>query len=196
MSDINDELDDLLDERRMAEKDVAICLDLTLIAARDEAMEALARAAQEHAATQKPNPDAPMAGGGQAKAKKALDDATARVKAVEKQIAERSITLRITGVDRVTYNQWLLACPPRPKRNETFDPTKFFMFAARRSAKFVSKKDGSLKDITDPQWARIDKTLTDGEHDRIAEAVIEVNRSAGSADVGFFVRGSATTPAS
>lgn len=196
MSDTTDELDDLLDERRMPEKDVAICLDLTLIAARDEAMDALARAAQAHAAAQQPNPDAPMAGGGLARTKKALDQANARVKEVEAQIAAKSITLRIVGVDRVTYNRFMLACPPRPKRNEPFDPTKFFMHAAKNTAKFVSKKDGSLKDITDAQWARIDKTITDGEHDRIAAAVIEVNRAAGGADVAFFGRDSATTPGS
>lgn len=194
MTDLNDELDDLLDERRMATKDVPICLDLTLIATRDDAMTDLARAAQAHAEAQKPHPDAPMAGGSSARTKKALDAASKRVKELEAQIAAKSITLRLTGVDRVQYNSFLLACPPRPKRNETFDPTKFFMYVARRTAQFVSKKDGSLKDITDTQWARIDKTITDGEHDRIAAAVIEVNRAVGSTDVSFFGSDSVTTP--
>ncbi len=113
---------------------------------------------------------------------------------IEARIASKSIVLRIFGVDRVTYNQWMLSCPPRKGRQEVYDPTKFFMHAAKNSAKFVSKKDGELKDITAAQWFRIDKTITDGEHDRIANAVIEVNRAAGGMDVAFFGAASPTTP--
>lgn len=189
---MSDELDDLLDERRLPEKDVAICLDLTLLAERDQAMKKVQDAARAHADATKPSPDAPMAGGSPAKAKKDLDAARAAVAEVEERIAAKSIVLRIFGVDRITYNQWMLASPPRKGRQETYDASKFFMLAAKNSAKFVSKKDGELKDITPAQWARIDKTITDGEHDRIAAAVIEVNRAAGGMDVAFFGAASPT----
>ncbi len=191
---MSDELDDLLDERRLPEKDVAICLDLTLLAERDQAMKKVQDTARAHAAQAKPSPDAPMAGGALAKAKRDLDAANAAVHEIEQRIASKSIVLRIFGVDRVTYNQWMLACPPRKGRQEVFDPTKFYMHAAKNSAKFVSKKDGELKDITAAQWFRIDKTITDGEHDRIASAVIEVNRAAGGMDVAFFGAASPMTP--
>lgn len=192
----DDELDGLLDERRMPHEDVAICLDLSLLAERDQAMLEVARASREHEAVSKPNPDAPMAGGGVAKAAKALKDAQAKVAEVEKIIGEKSIVLRITGVDRLEYAKFMIACPPRPKRQETFDPTKFYMFAAERTSQFVSKKDGQPKPISAEQWKRIDKTITDGEHDRIAQAVLNVNRGVGGTDVSSFGRGSGTTPVS
>ena len=193
MTNEPDELDDLLDERRLPTKDVPICLDLTLIAARDRAMSEVARSAKALDDAKRPDPDAPMAGGSLASAKRALDKANAAVADLEKQIREKSFVIQITGVDRTAYNRLLLECPPRPGHRETFDPTKFYMHAASKTAKFVSKLDGSLKDISAKQWERIDKTITDGEHERIAAAVIEVNRAVGGMDVGFFGSDSDTT---
>lgn len=162
-------LSNLLDKRTMPHKDVQICLNLDLLDQRDEAMKAI-----------KP-------------ARLAVNDdrlvtpptkASERVAELEKQIREQSITLRITGVDRITYNQWLVQCPPRRGKQEPFDSTKFFMHAAKNSAVYL---DGDTEhEISAEEWAQIDKMLTDGEHDRIAQAVVHVNRSVGAVDVGFF----------
>lgn len=164
-----------LDARIMPHKDVPICLDLDLLDQRDEAMKAISprKAVQDDRYVQ-PNVDA-----------------SARVAEIEAQIRDASITLRIKGVDRLTYNAWMMQCPPRKGKQELFNSSTFFMHAAKRSAVYL---DGDEEhEITDEEWATIDKILTDGEHDRIAQAVLHVNRAVGAVDVGFFVNASETT---
>jgi len=160
----------------MPHKDVRICLDLELLAQRDEAMRAVPRRANVE--------DDRMVA--------AKTSANARLAELENEIQAKSITLRIKGVDRFVYNQWIVQCPPRKGKQETYDPTKFFMHAAKSSAVYVDDA-GAEHDITGDEWATIDKMLTDGEHDRIAQAVVHVNRSVGAVDVGFFVNASETT---
>lgn len=176
------DLDSLLDERQMAHKDVLICLDLNLISERDAAMQAVAAAARTARQS-----DERIVGGKHP----ALDAANARVKALDEQIQAKSIILRVYGVDRHTYNQWLVDCPPRKGVQETFNQSEFFLHAAKRSAKYVDKT-GAEHEITPAQWTRLDK-MTDGEHDRLADAVLDVNRQVGRVDVSFFVNASETT---
>jgi hypothetical protein len=170
-----------LNEAEMPSEDVRVCLKKNLLAERETLMAAMARTAR-----QKAN-DARMATPGTDKA------AQERLAAVEAAIGAASITLRITGVDRTKYNSWLLACPPRKgKAGESFDPSKFFMLAAKNSAKYVDEAGGE-HDISADEWRELDKNITDGEHDRIAQAVLNVNRTAGAQSIDFLDSGSETT---
>jgi hypothetical protein len=67
------------------------------------------------------------------------------------------------------------------------------MHVARKTGTYVDST-GETHEITPDEWESIDKKLSDGEHDRIAEAVIKVNRAVGAQDPSFFVNGSETTP--
>lgn len=168
-------LSDRLSTRKMPHKDVAICLDLDLLAERDEAMTRVRPSAVQD--------DRMVAVSSSAKA---------RVSELEEQIRAASITLRIKGVDRLTYNRWLVECPPRKGKQEPYDSNKFFMHAAKNSAVYIDES-GAEAEIDAEDWATIDKMITDGEHDRIAKAVLHVNRSVGAVDVSFFVTASETT---
>lgn len=168
-------LSDRLSARKMPHKDVSICLNLDLLEQRDEAMRKVRPSeVQDDRMVSTPA------------------NAKALVAELEQQIQDESITLRIRGVDRLTYNRWLVECPPRKGKQEPYDPTKFFMHAAKNSAVYVDE-NGVEQDISAEDWATIDKMLTDGEHDRVAKAVIHVNRAAGAVDVSFFANGSETT---
>jgi len=166
----------LLGTRVFPHKDVRICLDLELLAQRDDAMKAVPRksAVVDDRMVQ------------------VSTEASARVAELERQIQAASITLRIKGVDRFVYNEWMVQCPPRKGKQESYDSSKFFMHAAKNSAVYVDAA-GAEHDISPDEWATIDKMLTDGEHDRIAQAVVHVNRSVGAVDVGFFANASETT---
>lgn len=175
-------MSDLLErtaDREMPWVDVPICLKLNLLTQRDAAMAELARLHRQTIA------DDRMAG---APNVQAVSD---KVAELEQQIREASIVVRITGVDRKKYNTFLLANPPRKGKQETFNPATFFMYVAERTSKYVDKA-GTVHEISDEEWKAIDDLLTDGEHDRIAQAVIEVNREVGSADLGFLSPGSET----
>lgn len=167
-------LSDRLSARKMPHKDVPICLDLDLLAQRDEAMTRVRPSSVQD--------DRMVPASGAAKA---------RVAELEEQIRAASITLRIKGVDRLTYNRWLVECPPRKGKQEPYDSNKFFMHAAKNSAVYLDD-DGAEVEIDADDWATIDKMITDGEHDRIAKAVLHVNRGVGGVDVGFFVNASET----
>lgn len=156
-------------------KDVPICLDPELLEARDEAMKAPQRRDVQDDRLVAPKPS---------------DDARVRVEEIEQAIKAASIVLRIKGVDRVTYNQWLLANPPRKGTDSVgFNPTTFYMHAAKNSAVYVDD-EGAEHEISEDEWATIDKRVSDGEHDRIAQAVTHVNRGVGLVDVSFFGNGS------
>ncbi|MDQ7877373.1 hypothetical protein Q9R08_05215 [Microbacterium sp. QXD-8] len=169
-----------LQQRKMPTKDVRICLDLDLLAQRDEAMRGLA------AAKSRQNDDGRMVGS------PSVNNALARVTEVEDRIRDASIVIRITGVDRTKYNSFFLACPPRKARQEAFDTSKFYMHVARETGKYVDEH-GETHDITSEEWADIDKVITDGEHDRIAEAVLYVNREVGGQGIDFLGDASETT---
>lgn len=168
-------LSDRMNARKMPHKDVPICLDLDLLEQRDEAMTRVRPSAVQ---------DDRMVS--------ASSSAKARVADLEEQIRAASVTLRIKGVDRLTYNRWLVECPPRKGKQEPYDSAKFFMHAAKNSAVYLDD-DGEEHELDAEDWAAIDKNITDGEHDRIAKAVVHVNRSVGAVDVSFFVTASETT---
>lgn len=168
-------LSDRLSQRKMPHRDVQICLDLDLLAERDEAMTRVRPSSVQ---------DDRMVS--------ASSTAKARVAELEEHIRAASITLRIKGVDRLTYNRWLVECPPRKGKQEPYDSNKFFMHAAKNSAVYIDES-GAEAEIDEDDWATIDKMITDGEHDRIAKAVLHVNRAVGGVDVGFFVSASETT---
>lgn len=169
-----------LESGRMPSEDVRICLDKNLLSERDSLMAAVARSERQQSS------DARMAGSG-------VDKSTReRLATVEAAIGAASITLRIVGVDRTEYNALLMASPPRAGRQETYNPTTFFMLAAKKSAKYVDES-GSEHDISDVEWKEIDKKITDGEHERIAQAVLNVNRVAGAQSIDFLGSGSGMT---
>ena len=172
---------DRLEQRKMPTTDVRICLDLELLHERDTAMRDVQRAYTENKRDQR------MAGDS-----KALTDARAAVADVEQRIHDNSLLLRITGVDRLRYNQLMAQCPPQRGQNTPFDPTKFYMHVARHTAKYVDE-NGDIHDIDGKEWSAIDKAITDGEHDRIAKAVLEVNRTVGGEEIAFLDDASATT---
>lgn len=184
--------DKLAPERVYPHKDVHLCRDSALLDERDAALAKLAnaRTAAQKAAKQAEN------GSGDTRLGKS---ATAPVKAAEKELAaveERiraaAITLRITGVPFGKYNQFMARNPGRKGMNEGFNPTTFFLHVARHTAKYVDD-DGQLHDITAEQWDRLEKDLTDAEHDAIASAVIAVNRQDSTRGSDFFSSGSAAT---
>lgn len=170
-----------LEQRKMPTKNVRICLDLDLLRERDEAVRAVASAYNQQKSDER------MVGAGPQ-----LAAAQAAVTDVENRIREASIIIKLTGVDRTTYNRFLLACPPRKGKQESYDSSKFFMHVARETGVYVDE-NGDEHPILPEEWAAIDKTITDGEHDRIAQAVIEVNREVGGQDIAFLGDASATT---
>ena len=184
-------MSDLLEryeEHEFPVEDVRICLKPSLIDARDDAM---ARVAAVNRASKSPAvADDRMAAPA---ASPALAEAIAAVKKINDDIQAASITLRIKGVNRLTWNRFVLANPPRRNRQESFDSTKFFIYAAKQTATYVDAA-GAEHEILPEEWDVIESKLSDGEHDRIAEAVVKVNRSVGAQDVSFFANGSETTP--
>jgi hypothetical protein len=105
---------------------------------------------------------------------------------------EDSITIRITGVSFGDYNKMMAANPPREGHDESFNPSTFFLYVAKRTGKSL-EDDGTLEDITPDEWEWIESNLTDGEHDRLAGAVVAVNRTAGARGVDFLSRSSSGT---
>ena len=172
-----------LTRRKTAVKDVPICLNLELIDKRDEAMRELDAASR----TERTD-EARMV----ATSNDRVEAARARVEALDAEIRAESIIIRVKGVGRDEYNQWVVDCPPRPGKPETFNAAKFYMHAARNSGVYVDEQ-GAEHDISDEDWETIDRDLTDGEYDRLAQAVVHVNRGVGGVDVGFFGSGSDAT---
>lgn len=172
-----------LETRQMPSRDVPICMNLDLLTARDRALRAVFDAAQAQAKEDRMVTSAALKA-----ARAAVADAEAAVRAA-------SVIIRITGVGRDEYNRYLLDCPPRKGHNEQYDPTTFFMHVARNTGTYIDE-DGNSHEISPEEWDVIDRDITDGEHDRIATAVLEVNRTAGQNGIDFLGAGSATTPAS
>lgn len=172
-------LSNRLNAWKAPQKDVSICLDPDLLEARNRALSGQ----QRRSGVQDDRMVSP----------KPSDEQQGLVEEIDEAIKAASITLRITGVGRVEYNSWLLACPPRKGTDAVgFNPTTFYMHAAKNSAVYVDE-DGTEHEISDDEWATIDKRLTDGEYDRIAQAVTHVNRAVGLVDVNSFGNGSVMT---
>lgn len=168
--------------RTFPTKDVQLCLDAALVAERDRAMEALADAVKKNTT------DGRLTGVAGKAERAELDE-------IEERMRASVITLRVTGLPFKEYNDCVRANPPRKGRQETFNTSTFFLYTARRSTRYVNDA-GELEPISDEDWARIEADLTDGEHDLLAGAVIEVNRTQGLSGVGFLGRSLPTTRSS
>lgn len=176
-------IDAALAAQKFAHQDVAVCLNGELNTARDKLHAELVQATKargEDAANDTRLGSSPVA---------ALQK---KVAALEQEMLAATITLRITAVPYGEYNKFVIQNPPR-KNNAGdakwgFNTQEFFTFVTKRTAKSV-EDDGTLEDITDEQWTKIIASLTDGDHDRIGAAVIEVNRLQGARGVDFLSRG-------
>ncbi len=188
----------LLDEATFDFEDVPICLDAKLSRRRDAAMSALADARRRSVdAKRRETADERLS----VKGDVTLEDEVARhlaeVEAIEDQMRAKTIRLRITGVPFDSYNETLAAHPPRKGKQETFNSQTFFLALARLTVALVDANDpDTVHPISDSDWAKLTRRLTDGEHDRIADATMSVNRSAGRTGVDFLFGNSEKTPAS
>lgn len=173
-------LSDKLQHRTFPTKDVTLCLDAALSAERDAAMAELVEARSQDSGR--------LAGNAARPIQKRIDE-------IESRMRDSLVTLRITGLPFAEYNKCVHANPPRKGRQETFNPTTFFLYVARKSSEYIDEA-GAAHPITGEEWDQIEAGLTDGEHDNLANAVIEVNRTQGLQGVGFLGRASATTQGS
>ncbi|MFF9565728.1 hypothetical protein ACF1AJ_20435 [Leifsonia sp. NPDC014704] len=181
-------LSEKLSARKFPQRDVTICLNGELSLRRDEAMAEMVRALQaekEGRAT-----DARLGQSPSAAAQRKVDE-------IEKEMRDESVTLRFTGVPFGEYNKFIIQNPPR-KGNQIdlasgFNTQAFFMFVARRTGVHVDEQ-GRENEVTEAEWDAIELALTDGDHDRIAEAIITVNRREGQRGVDFLSPVSERTP--
>lgn len=105
----------------------------------------------------------------------------ARVQELEQAAADASVTIRITSLPWEEYGELVLAHPAREGRDEQFNSSTFFEAAAKATAVEVTAK--STVPIPEEDWAAFVAGLTDGEYDRLAGAVVQVNRNVGSVNV-------------
>lgn len=104
-----------------------------------------------------------------------------KVKALEKQLADASVTIRLSSLPWEEYSQLMVAHPPREGHEETYNSSTFFEAAAKLTAVEVTAK--STVPIPDEDWDEFIAGLTDGEYDRLANAVVMVNRNVGTVSI-------------
>lgn len=170
-------------ERKFPFRDVTLCLNGELIDERDQAQKALNLVISQ-AQPQK-----------RLRSSEVGVDERRRIEEIEDAMRDASVTIRITGVPFGDYNKMMAANPPREGHEELFNPGTFFLYVAKRTGQSV-EDDGTLEEITPEEWEFIEATLTDGEHDRLASAVVQVNRTAGARGVDFLSRSSGATSSS
>jgi len=110
---------------------------------------------------------------------------SARTKELERAVKAASATIRIKSLPWGDYNALLLEHPAREGREEAFNPETFFVAAAKATAVEVTAK--SEVPIPDEDWDEFIAGLTDGEYDRLANAVGLVNRDVSAAQITPFV---------
>lgn len=106
---------------------------------------------------------------------------TQAVKDLEKQAADASVTIRISSLPWERYNALMAEHPPRDGHEEQFNSATFFMAAAKATAEEVTAK--STVPIPDEDWDEFAEGLTDGEYDRLAGAVVQVNRNLATVNI-------------
>lgn len=106
---------------------------------------------------------------------------SARVKELEKAVRDASVTIRISSLPWSDYNALIAEHPPRDGVDETFNSSTFFEAAARATAVEVTAT--STVPIPDEDWDEFVNGLTDGEYDRLAGAVVQVNRNLATVDI-------------
>lgn len=181
-------LNDKLASKKFPHRDVRICVDGELSAEWSEAMATLVAAERDAERAKEGQGDSRLSGGAVGKARSVLA-------AVEERMQGALVTIRITAVPFGEYNKFLTQNPPRKGKNESFDPTTFYMFVARRTGQYVGD-DGALEAISKEQWDAIEESMTDGDYDRIAQAVVAVNRSDSARGVDFLSSNSGTITSS
>ena len=85
------------------------------------------------------------------------------------------------SLPRDEYNALVLEHPAREGVDEVFDSSTFFEAAARATAVEVTAT-GTVP-IPDEDWDEFISGLTDGEYDRLAGAVVQVNRNLATVDI-------------
>jgi hypothetical protein len=182
-------LSEKLAKKKFAHRDITLCLDGTLSLKRDEAMEELAKLARS-TENGKSAPDARLSAD-------PVLTATKLVESIEDEMRANSITLRITAVSFGEYNKFIIQNKPRKDseadRSFGFNTQEFFLFVARRTGTYIDEA-GNENAIDKAEWDAIEESLTDGDHDRIAGAILDINRREGQRGVDFLSRDSATTP--
>ncbi|GAA1323733.1 hypothetical protein ACFSWE_09560 [Leucobacter albus] len=103
------------------------------------------------------------------------------VKALEKAVADASVTLRVSSLPWEAYNDLMLEHPAREGHDEQFNSSTFYAAAAKATAEEVTAK--STVPIPEEDWEEFAAGLTDGEYDRLAGAVIAVNRNTATVNI-------------
>lgn len=148
-----------LKQRKAEHVDLVFCMDRPLIA---ELEAARAKARQDQSERMAAGKDA-------------------AVKKLEKAAAAASVTIRVSSLPWSDYNDLMAAHPAREGVDEQFNSSTFFEAAARASAVEVTAQ--STVPIPDEDWDEFVAGLTDGEYDRLAGAVIQVNRNVASVNI-------------
>lgn len=158
-----------LKQRKPEHVDLVFCMDRPLAKALEDA-----RAEERR-----------LSGGsgdyGPKKGKPGHADAVARVRELEKQAADASVTIRVSSLDWQAYNELMQEHPAREGKDEQFNSSTFFEAAAKATAVEVTAK--STVPIPDEDWDEFVSGLTDGEYDRLAGAVVQVNRNLATVNV-------------
>lgn len=97
------------------------------------------------------------------------------VKALSKEVAESSVTLRIYSLPWGEYNDLVNRHPAREGVDEQFNSMTFFPEAAKAGA--VEVTDKSEIAVHGDDFDELVAGMSDGEFDRLAGAVILANRS-------------------
>jgi len=98
-----------------------------------------------------------------------------KVKELEKQVRDASVTIRVSSLSWSEYNELMNQHPPRDGKTEEFNSETFYAAAAKMTAVEVTAK--STMPIPDEDWDDFIDGLTDGEYERLASAVMQVNRN-------------------
>ncbi|QJU54333.1 hypothetical protein SCB71_14400 [Herbiconiux sp. KACC 21604] len=185
-----------LAKRKTASTDVSLCLDGELATQREAAVAELIQAAKHVDQVRKnPGADQRSVGSPIRAAEKEYEAASERLAAIEEEMRDASVTLRIRAVPFADYNLFQTRNRPRPGKDELYNPLTFFLYVARRSAVYVDA-EGEEHKIDEHEWDKFEKDLSDGEHEKLAQAIVEVNRSRGLQGTAFLSRSSASTPSS
>lgn len=104
-----------------------------------------------------------------------------RVKELEAAVADASVTLRILSLPWEEYNGLMLEHPARDGHDEQFDSSTFYLAAAKATAEEVTAL--STVPIPEEDWDEFASGLTDGEYDRLAGAVVAVNRNTATVNI-------------
>lgn len=112
-----------------------------------------------------------------------LTGKSSAVKALEKRIADASVTIRVNGMPFAKYQALMARHPGRKGKQEPFNPVTFFPAVAGEKAEYL--EDGEWVPIGADEWKNLTDALTDGEFDRIAQAAMDVNRAQGLRGIDF-----------